>query len=258
MQPDDITNRIIRSNKPCYFISPHLDDAALSAGSLMSYLSRYTSVHVINVFTQPDKPPFTYSAKSFIKQCGFSDAQKLYAQRKKEDAFALENIAHHITNLDFTDALWRKRQCNNWTLQKIAAIIPESIHLYPTYYLHVLSGTIDSDDQSTLTSLRHVLQHTIDNGIVFSPLGIGNHVDHLIVHAACQNLFVPTIYWLDLPYALRSATQIKEKPMYSFKYSTHTNQKGELIRKYQTQYSALFKANTPYLEPEIFYTNHTF
>jgi len=49
---NEIINNIIREKIPCFFISPHLDDAALSAGGLIAYLSQHTHVEVIDVFTE--------------------------------------------------------------------------------------------------------------------------------------------------------------------------------------------------------------
>ncbi len=80
---DDLNNK-----KNYYFISPHLDDAILSAGALIYELKERGRVKIITVFTKGDK--------SFLK-------------RKVEDKNVCRFLKVGYLHLDFTDVMWRKR-----------------------------------------------------------------------------------------------------------------------------------------------------
>jgi LmbE family N-acetylglucosaminyl deacetylase len=43
----------------------------------------------------------------------------------------------------------------------------------------------------------------LEPGLVLAPLGLTGHVDHLVVERALDELALPRLRWLDLPYALR-------------------------------------------------------
>src|SRR3989304_10331904 len=88
-----LTKQIINEKAPCLFISPHLDDAVLSAGDFILFLiEQKIPVTVITVFTKISPKPYTLSAKSFIRQCGYNDAELLFADRRNEDKEIFEKI----------------------------------------------------------------------------------------------------------------------------------------------------------------------
>lgn len=255
---NNILKGIIETGRTCYFISPHFDDAILSAGALMMFLAKYTSVVVVNVFTQSDMPPYTISARSYLKQCGYSDAKKLYEDRKQEDANALESIADEIINLDFMDALWRKQPKTHGLVNYIKNVIPEFGHIYPTYYFHIAKGKIAKNDAFTLLQLEKELTTAVAGGFVFCPLGIGNHVDHLIVRTVCEKLSNPLFYWSDFPYSTggdNTKLNISDD-LQLFTFSHDLEEKKVIIQKYQTQYNALFGNKDLTLDNEIYYTNY--
>lgn len=251
----NILNSIIDKKQTCYFISPHFDDAALSAGALMTYLHTYVPVVVINVFTEADTPPYTMSAKSFLKQCGFVDGQSLYKMRASEDTLALEQITREIINLHFTDALWRKKTNVNIFIKNFTSFFPELIHIYPTYYFHITRGVIYKDDFLTLQNVKKSLNAHIPNGVVFCPLGIGNHVDHILVKWACEDTFDNLIYWADYPYTYRQQIPQNDSSHFAqtFTFEVNDSIKRNFLKKYNTQYQALFGNNPPILGPEKFY-----
>lgn len=255
---NNILKGIIEAGRTCYFISPHFDDAILSAGALMMFLAKYTSVVVVNVFTQSDTPPYTISARSYLKQCGYSDAKKLYEDRKQEDANALKGIADKIINLDFMDALWRKQPKTHRLVNYIKKVIPEFTHIYPTYYFHIVKGKIAKNDAFTLVQLEKELTTQVADGFVFCPLGIGNHVDHLLVRAVCEKLSNPLFYWSDFPYSIRGDnTKLNigdDSQLFTFNHDLE--EKKVIIQKYQTQYNALFGNKDLTLEKEMYYTNY--
>jgi len=247
-----LIKEIIDNHKSCVFVSPHFDDALLSAGALIAQLSKHVSITVINVFTKASKPPHTLSAKAFLKQCQYKDAQKLFKDREIEDTFALQGIVQDVVNLGFTDALWRKKQNQNNVLTRLAKYIPEIIHTYPTYRYHIIKGVVSKHDLHIKETIKQQLNFFAKNSVVFCPLAIGNHVDHVLVRSACEELFNPLVYWSDFPYNTKMETYLPYK-MRSFSISENLNKKEKLVKQYKTQYDALFKNGKMPLLKEVFY-----
>lgn len=249
MQTEIIQN-IIKEKKTCYFVSPHFDDAAFSAGALISYLAGHTKVVIINVFTKADSLS-TFSAKTYLKQCGYTDAKKLYEDRENEDAAVFKHIGNKVINLGFTDALWRKKYTHN-VLSRFFANVPELQVIYPTYKFHIIKGTIAKQDIKTLEQIKEKLQKIIDiqNSVLFCPFGTGNHIDHVITRKACDDLYSSLMYWSDFPYNLTSGQ--KENGYSSFFFEENLTDKEELIKGYKTQYAAMF-ADGLHLKPEQFF-----
>ncbi len=246
-----IVQSIINQRKVCYFISPHFDDAILSAGALLTYLSKYTKIVVINVFTKAGEKPYTFSAKTYLKQCGYTDAKKLYTDRESEDAIVFKKIVNKIFNLGFTDALWRRKYMQGF-LSKMFGNLPEFQVIYPTYRFHVIRGIIADQDFKTLENIKIRLQKIIDteNGVIFCPFGIGNHIDHILARRACDELFNSNIYWSDFPYNTVSSELIHN--LHSFSFEENREEKKKMIAGYVTQYAAMFKDGLSF-QPERFF-----
>ncbi len=253
MEPT-IIDKIKEKKMTCYFISPHYDDAVLSAGALMTYLSKYTDVIVINVFTKAGEIPYTMSAKAYLKQCGFEDAQTLYKNREKEDKEVLGKIVKKSTDLGFVDALWRKKTRGSL----LGKILPELDHVYPTYRFQIQKGKIAELDTITVTKLREALMKLVqkDKRVIFCPAGIGNHVDHVLVRTVCESLFPDAIFWSDFPYNEKDTVTIDLNNKQKVTFSKFLKGKRELIEGYQTQFKAMFKKGL-ITKPEIFYTSLT-
>src|SRR5579859_3047345 len=142
---DTFIKIIIKNKQTCIFISPHLDDAVLSAGGLVKFLSSKTKIMVINIFTQAIDGKQTVSAWKYIKDMGYNKASDLFADRQKEDKEALFQLHISPINLGFPDALWRKK--NNFVAKTLGNVLPEFKHVYPTYRFHITNGKVSSADQ---------------------------------------------------------------------------------------------------------------
>lgn len=236
--------------KTIYFISPHFDDAIFSCGSLiLKLLEQGRSIKLINVFTQAGLKSDSLSAKAYLRQIKYSDAGTLYLDRLQEDIEVSRQLklTHH--NLDYVDALWRKLKTPSRFRQLVGHYIPEIINLYPTYKFHIVSGKIHSEDYRLISTLTHQLNNIFSNAnsLVFCPLGIGQHVDHLIVREACLRLPHPLIFWADIPYLKSDFIS----PNFLLKYSLRPlsfeaplpyQKKESIAQLYLSQYQAVFGA----------------
>ncbi len=252
---DTIVKKIIASNKSCYFISPHFDDAAMSVGLLMSQLAKYTQVTVINIFTKAGEPPFTQAARSYMRQCGYDNANTLYLDRMLEDIAVLKRIAHRVINFDYPDALWRKRKSLTYLEKKFQYLIPEMVHLYPTYWLHMIKGSIALEDRALMAEIKTKLFKIVNNGIIFCPICVGKHVDHVITRTLCEELFDCLIYWSDYPYNIRPEIWGKQciNTFHQHKIFGSESFKLDLLRGYKTQYRPMFGQRGPTIKDEVIY-----
>lgn len=214
------------------FISPHLDDAAFSAGALMSFLSPNHHVEVINVFTQGSSN-LTFSGKQYLKQCGYQDYLHLFQDRVIEDRRALNLLGIKSKNLGFIDALWRQVPRYRIPLAELNAV-------YPTYRFHITRGKVSPHDQALIKKIAKRLRSIVGGGNVqvYCPVGHG-HIDHQIVKLACELAFGidKLIYWLDFPYSQRTNFQEESYQEVEHKLSAHHYvQKLKICRAYLTQY----------------------
>ncbi|MCC6463953.1 MAG: PIG-L family deacetylase [Planctomycetes bacterium] len=153
----------------CVYFSPHLDDVALScAAQVLAHRQAGRRVLVATFFSHPgdaDAGPF---------RCAD------YPTRQAEDLAANEAMGADTLHLGLPDAPFRSAQ-------------------YRTFEGILFAR--DPSDQAMLAQARaaaaEVLQRT-GAAHVFAPLGVGEHVDHRIAHAAVPG----AACYEDRPYAL--------------------------------------------------------
>ena len=253
-----IVEKIIKKETHCYFISPHLDDAALSAGGLISYLADKVPVTIINVFTEAHENPSTYAVKSYLKQCGYKDAKELFRERRREDKRLFKKIGVEVINLGFTDAMWRKKDINNKIIKHLSRYIPEISHIYPTYRFHSFTGKISSEDKNLEKRLKEKLLR-VTNGkkcIFFCPVAIGHYADHVIVRNVTTDAFSEIIYWSDFNYSMQVSRETKfinDKKLNMGYFDKMLSSKRKLIEGYKTQRYAIFPHGKIPILPDFYY-----
>ncbi len=232
-------NTIIATKATCYFISPHFDDAAYSAGALISKLSETNEVIVINVFTSPGSAKNGRWAKIFLKNCGYDDVNLLFRDREIEDSAALGPVSDRIINLGFTDAPWRQK--TSWPYRVLARISPELSIIYPAIRLRFMPGKIARADYTNLAAMKRTLSDTVSasNSVVFCPLALGKHVDHVAVRTVCDEIFPDAIHWSDYPYNVENEIEDTDKHLEQVKLGLNFKHKEDLVKKYVSQYKAI-------------------
>lgn len=256
----DIYKKLLKGKTKCYFISPHLDDAVFSAGGLISDLSKKGIYPiVINIFTQPSKKPYTLSVKKFLKSCGYTDAFKLYEDRIKEDFLVLKKVKAKVINLGYTDALWRRKKSNS--ILKIAEkFIPELGYSHPFFRLTIGKGVYTKGDFELENKISNELKRIIKNdGVIFAPVGVGRHLDHLIARNAVTGNFTNTVYWQDYPYSRTSTANpafVEKYGLKRYHYNINSKVKSKLLNLYYSQIFAIFgKKKVTIKSSEVYYLN---
>lgn len=231
------------------FISPHLDDAILSCGNLIYELNkRGKKIIIATVFTEASKIE-SPQAKEFLNQCRYKNAQKLFKARKIEDLNVCRALGISSIHMGFIDAAWR--ESNN--------------KLIYTTNDKQYNGIISTKDKGVINKIRLKINKLVNknyNILLLSPLGIGNHVDHLIVNKIVNKTKIDKLFWEDFPYntnrnnimMFRKRNKIY-KPI-NFHYYLNKNTKLEAILKYKTQINVLFPGDNIKLKRESYYKHN--
>jgi LmbE family N-acetylglucosaminyl deacetylase len=240
------------------FLSPHLDDAVLSCGALIAEFAPRRPITVATVFTAAAPAPHTLAARSFMRQCAASDATTLFKDRRAEDHDVIREIGAHPVHLGETDALYRKRSMPE-PVKRLSTRLPELVHRYPTYRFDIAKGRVSRGDHILIQQLRTRVTELISRTaaeLVFCPVGIGKHVDHLITRTVGDVAGKRTIYYSDFPYNQRAEADqafLAARDLVPWTWDEGIRAKERLIRGYRTQANALFPAGHVPAAAEVYY-----
>lgn len=252
-----ILDKAVAAGTPLLFLSAHLDDAVLSCGALMESVKRSSPVTVATLFTAAACPPHTRAARSFLRQCDAPTAAALFAERRAEDVEVLRSMGVDHVHLERTDALFRRRDMRgigSW----VERLLPEVGHRYPTYRFDIAKGRVSRGDRAMIDDLAVRVGELVDRsgaGVVFCPVGVGRHVDHLITRTVGGRQRVDVVYYSDFPYNLSAEPDrafLERHRLTSWTWP-HNGVKERLIRGYRTQVDALFPDQVIAAVPELYF-----
>lgn len=168
-------------------LSPHLDDAAFSAGGALARLAAEGwDVTVATIFTAtvPDPTGFALSCQT---DKGLSPDADYMALRREEDLAACAALGARAIHLPLREAPHRG---------------------YGS--APALFGPPRCDDMAHLDAAEAVapLLRDLRPDLVLAPQAIGGHVDHVLAVRAVQvlDLRAPLLWWRDFPYVARADT----------------------------------------------------
>jgi LmbE family N-acetylglucosaminyl deacetylase len=248
----------INDGAPFLALSPHLDDAILSCGALLTYAGQRVPVTIATFFTEAAPPPYTVSASQYLHQVGIRDAEHLYRARRAEDGRVLEGMGVAWRHAGLTDAPFRRKPRTRpgrwWPSRRLPA---ELVHVYPTYRLHVASGRIAADDTDTVHRAVGFIETLLSErrALVLAPAGVGRHVDHVLVRTAANLCSERVIYYSEFPYNQRHAIDpsfVRRNGLVQTTWTQQLAEKAALIREYTTQVDALFPGGRIPLVPEVY------
>ena len=244
------------SGARCVFLSPHLDDAVLSCGALMRALAPRSEIHVVTVFTEITDGPHTRAARSFLRQCGHGDATALFAARRDEDRAVLDGLGVGHEHLGVPDALFRRRVVPK-AVSRLARVLPELDHRYPTFRFDIALGRVSRGDRPLGDDLAARLDARLAGAdLVFAPLGVGRHVDHLLTRTLGARHPDRVVYYSDFPYDQthpRDEDFVRRHGLRPWRHQEGIAAKAELIRGYGTQADALFPSGVIPASPETYF-----
>lgn len=221
--------------KTLLFLSPHLDDAILSCGGWMAEAAANGSrVVVYNLFCKPYKGPLSPLAQEVHDTWG--NYEYVTALRLEEDRRAMEIIGVEAVMGDVHDLIYRQDQAGDW--------------LYTC--MEDIQGERRSEDDALVAHYFNKVKTMVDReaAVISAPLGIGVHIDHLLVFEVGMKLHqagYEVEFYEDIPYAMnvqRLETRIRrlEKMAVSVKLFSLVNldKKIEALKFYKSQLPGLF------------------
>jgi LmbE family N-acetylglucosaminyl deacetylase len=250
--------RDVLDGAPSVFLSPHLDDAVLSCGALLRRAAGAGEATVATVFSEAAPGPHTRAARSFLRQCGAAGAEALFAERRAEDVEVVEAAGARAVHLGRRDALFRTRRGVPGVL---GGLLPELTHRYPTFRFDIARGRVSGGDRDLPSRIAEQVEALLARTgaqVVFCPLGVGSHVDHVLVRSVGPELGGRVVYYADFPYALRAGPDPAFLAAHGLRRWVNPDDPGTkraLIEGYRTQVDALFPSGrVPARAEEYFLT----
>lgn len=182
----------MRTYYDAIYLSPHLDDAALSCGGqIHQQTSRGDSVLVVTVMAgDPPAGPLSAFARSLHARWGLP-ADEVVAGRRAEDVAACQLLGAEWAHWPFADAVYR---CDGAT----------GAPLYPTW--EDVIAAPHAADEALVDELAQRMADLPAAGRILAPLAVGNHMDHQLTRLAAVRCFGAGLwYYEDYPYVLDAA-----------------------------------------------------
>ena len=211
------------------YISPHLDDAALSAGGFIYEQTRagipVEMWTVVCGFPPPGE--LTPFAALLHQLWGFDNAEETVELRRKEDIKAAGIMGARYVHFDVPDCIYRRGPDGEPLYQGVFVEPDESEAGLVNQITETLASRLKADDQ------------------VICQLGVGGHVDHILVRRAVERLGRRLWYTADIPYLFKEPNSLAPLTVgmkESLQPITEAGLRywGEAILAYKSQLSTLF------------------
>lgn len=175
------------------YISPHLDDVVLSCGGTVSQQAAAGET-VLVITTFAGDPPPGPALSPFAQQlhARWETPKDATATRRREDLAALRLLGAAGEHWSYTDCIYRQT-------------LPGD---FPYDSEESLWGNIHPAEESLVDDLaeRMLALPLAREGVLYAPLGVGDHVDHNIIHTAATRCGRPIVFYEDFPYSRDAET----------------------------------------------------
>jgi LmbE family N-acetylglucosaminyl deacetylase len=166
------------------YISPHLDDAALSAGGFI--FDQIQSGNLVEIWTIvcgfPPPGKLTPLAHVIHSQWGTESAEETIRLRRDEDIKAADILGATAVHFDVPDCIYRRGPDGDPLYLDIFVQPHKAEANLPNHIAETIAPRLQPDDQ------------------IICQLGVGGHVDHILVRQAAEQLNRPLWYAADIPY----------------------------------------------------------
>ena len=217
------------------YLSPHLDDAVLSAGGLI-YEQTQAGIPVEIWTFMCGNPPKGDGDSLFAQllhaQWGFPSAEETVRERRIEDKNAAAIVGASVLHFDFLDCIYRRGKNGDWLYSEISIPPLEEDAAIPSQIAEAVSARLNPDD------------------VLVCQLSVGSHVDHVLVRQAAELLGRPLIYDIDIPYLFYKPQELAPKSA-GMKESVHSITEAglkswqEAVLAYKSQLPVLGEAMLP-------------
>ena len=178
------------------YLSPHLDDAVLSAGGLI-YEQTQAGIPVEMWTFMCGNPPEgdgdSPFARSLHAQWGFSSAEETVRERRLEDRNAAAIVGASVTHFDFLDCIYRRGKNGEWLYKEISIPPVEEDAGIPARIAETISARLQPDE------------------VLVCQRSVGSHVDHVLVRMGAELVGRPLVYDIDIPYLFYKPQELAPK-----------------------------------------------
>ncbi len=213
------------------YISPHLDDAVLSAGGLIYEQVRAgLQVEIWTIFCGfPPSEEVSPFAQLLHFQWGIHSAAELVRSRRAEDEKACQTVGAKPVYFDYLDCIYRQGKHNDWLYSTVFVPPHEDEADLPVRIAESISARLEPTDQ------------------LVCQLGVGSHVDHIIVRRAVELLQRPLLHYADIPYLFNTPQEFNTYAAGMKGNAFAVGEAGlkswqEAISAYESQISSLFES----------------
>jgi len=213
------------------YLSPHLDDASLSAGG---WIYEQTQAGIpVEIWTImcgfPPTQELSPFAQALHQQWGMNSAEEVVSGRRLEDINSANILGATVQYFDFLDCIYRQNKKGEWLYAEIFREPRADEDELPKQIANEISLRLKPDDK------------------LICQFSIGKHVDHILVRRAAEFLGKPLLYVADIPYFFNSPEQldphiVEMKENVEAVSETGIHVWGEAVAAYESQISMLFES----------------
>jgi LmbE family N-acetylglucosaminyl deacetylase len=170
------------------FLSPHLDDVALSCGGTIHKMAQSGKMVLVVSITAGDPPAGEISLFSKSLHARWRLAADGIASRRAEDVQACLGLGADWLHWQIPDCIYR------YNTVKGRSIYDSEEALF---------GLIDPGEMDLIANLAQQMGSLPSSDSVYVPLAVGNHVDHQITRLAAEKWWNPASlnYYEEFPYS---------------------------------------------------------
>lgn len=211
------------------YLSPHLDDAALSAGGWI--YDQVQTGNPVEIWTFmcgfPTTTELSPFAQVFHLNWGIPAAADVVRSRRVEEERAAKVMGANTQYFDFLDCIYRQNEKGEWLYHGIFVDPhPEEVDL-PARMAAAISARLKPDDE------------------LVCQFGVGLHVDHILVRRAAELLGRPLHYVADIPYLFNTPEHLPPHTAGMKEKVETVSEAGirswvEAVEQYESQISSLF------------------
>ena len=173
---------------PHIYLSPHLDDAVLSCGGRIWQQARSGEhVLVVTVFARDPSSGAPLSPFAQELHARWEHSNGAVVRRQEEDLAALALLGADPAHWPYTDCIYRQTPDGRFPYASEEALWGE---------VHPTETGLVAELADRLSALPLAQRST-----VYTPLGVGHHVDHQIVRRAAEAAGHTLTYYEEFPYA---------------------------------------------------------
>lgn len=177
------------------YLSPHLDDVALSCGGMLWEQAQSAEVPAVWTICAGDPPPGPLSPFAETLHQRWGVGREAILARRREDVLSCTRLGARYMHLPIPDCIYRRSPYSGQALYASEEAIFGALH----------PDELDLVSELTAFLAQKLHKWTIADQVkLLSPLGLGGHVDHRLTRAAAEGLGLSLSYYADYPYVMEN------------------------------------------------------